>query len=160
MNLADGYAAILQAVRDAMQPDPELQLDVWSEQHVTIPKGSAFAGPYRLAHTPYARRVLQCLSPGHPCARVVVRAASQMLKTQVFINAAMGWIDGAPANILALEPTDKLAKRLSARVSKAIDSCAAIRGKVARPRAVIAVDAVPMLASGKPDRVALRALPD
>lgn len=134
MNLADGYAAILQAVRDAMQPDPELQLDVWSEQHVTIPKGSAFAGPYRLAHTPYARRVLQCLSPGHPCARVVVRAASQMLKTQVFINAAMGWIDGAPANILALEPTDKLAKRLSARVSKAIDSCAAIRGKVARPR--------------------------
>ena len=55
MNLADGYAAILQAVRDAMQPDPELQLDVWSEQHVTIPKGSAFAGPYRLACSPRAR---------------------------------------------------------------------------------------------------------
>ena len=33
-------------------------------------------------------------------------------------------------------------------------------GKVARPRAVIAVDALPLLASGKPDRVALRALLD
>ena len=134
MNLADGHAAILQAVQQALTPDPALNLDKWSEQHVTIPKGSAFSGPYRIAHTPYARRVLQCLSPNNPAGRVVVRAASQMLKTQVFINAAMGWIDGAPANILALEPTDKLAKRLSARVSKAIDSCAAIRDKVAKPR--------------------------
>ena len=43
------------------------------------------------------------------------------------------------------------------RVRAAVE---AALGKIARPRAVIAVDAVPMLASGKPDRVALRALPD
>ena len=45
----------------------------------------------------------------------------------------------------------------TARVRAAVE---AALGKIARPRAVIAVDAVPMLASGKPDRVALRALPD
>lgn len=134
MNVADGYQEVLAAVGRALQPDPELLLDVWSEQHVVLPKGSAFAGPYRLSHTPYARRVLQCLSPGHPAARVVVMAASQMLKTQVFINACLGWIDAAPANILALEPTDKLAKRLSARVSKAIEACDTVRSKVAKPR--------------------------
>lgn len=134
MNVADGFAEMLDAIAQALEPDPELRLDVWSEENVVIPKGSAFSGPYRLSHTPYARRVLQCLSPGDPCARVVVMAASQMLKTQVFINAALGWIDLAPANILALEPTDKLAKRLSARVSKAVEGCVVVRDKVAKPR--------------------------
>lgn len=134
MNLADGYTLMLQAIAQAMTPDPELHLDQWSEQHVVIPKGSAFAGPYRLAHTPMARRILQCLSPSHHATRVVVRGASQMLKTQVAVNAILGWIDGAPANILTLEPTDKLAKRLSARVAKAIDACSPVRAKVAKPR--------------------------
>lgn len=132
--IADGHAEAMRAIAKAMQPDPELHLDVWSEENVVIPKGSAFSGPYRLAHTPYARRVLQCLSPGHPCVRVAVMAASQMLKTQVFINAALGWIALAPANILALEPTANLAKRLSARITKAIEACDAAAEKVAKPR--------------------------
>lgn len=134
MNCADGFQAVSETIAKAMLPDPELHLDVWSEEHVVLPKGSAFAGPYRIGHTPMARRLLQCLSPGHPCSRVVVMGASQMLKTQAFINACLGWIDRAPANILALEPTDKLAKRLSARVAKAIDACDAVKPKVARPR--------------------------
>ena len=132
--LTHGGDLVCQAIAEAMAPDPELRLDEWSVQHVVIPKGSATAGPYRLTHTPYARRVLQCLSPVHRCSRVVVMAASQMLKTQVFVNAALGWIDLAPANILALEPTDKLAKRLSSRLAKAIDACLPVREKVAKPR--------------------------
>ncbi|MCK6431869.1 MAG: phage terminase large subunit family protein [Aquabacterium sp.] len=131
---ADGFIEVMRAAAQGVEPDPELLLDRWSEDHVVLPKGSAFAGPYRLSHTPYARRVLQALSPSSRTTRVVVMAASQMLKTQVFINAALGWIDRAPANILALEPTDKLAKRLSARVGKAIDACDTVRAKVARPR--------------------------
>jgi phage terminase large subunit GpA-like protein len=132
--VANAYELTWADIRAAMEPDPELRLDVWSEQHVVIPKGSATSGPYRLSHTPYARRVLQCLSPVHKCSRVVVMAASQMLKTQTFVNAALGWIDLAPANILALEPTDKLAKRLSSRLAKAIDACGPVRQKVAKPR--------------------------
>jgi phage terminase large subunit GpA-like protein len=134
VNCADGYVEMGKAIALAMTPDPELHLDRFSEEHIVLPKGSAFAGPYRLAMTPYARRVLQLLSPGHPAARVVVMAASQMLKTQVFINAALGWVYGAPANILALEPTDKLAKRLSARAAKAIEVCDVVRERVAKPR--------------------------
>lgn len=133
-DVQDGADMVLDAIRAAMQLDPELRLDIWSEQHVVIPKGGATAGPYRLSHTPYARRVLQCLSPTDRAARVVVMAASQMLKTQVFINSCLGWIDLAPANILALEPTEKLAKRLSSRIAKAIDACSAVSPKVAKPR--------------------------
>lgn len=125
---------ILRAIAEAVLPDEELQLDVWSENNVVIPKGSAFSGPYSLRHTPYARRILKALSPGDRTFRVVAMVASQMLKTQVFICAALGWIDRAPANIIALEPTDGLAKRLSARFSKAVEVCDPVSKKIAPPR--------------------------
>ncbi len=125
---------VLAKVAGAVLPDPDARLDEWAEDHVVIPKGAAFSGPYRLAHTPPARRLLQVLSPVDPTARVVAKVASQMLKTQVFICAALGWIDTAPANIIALEPTDGLAKRLSARFSKAAEVCEPVRAKLAAPR--------------------------
>lgn len=134
MNLADGFEVVMRAVARGVQPDPELRLDEWSEQHMVLPKSNADPGPYRLERTPMARRILQCLSPGHPCKRVVVRGASQMLKTQIAINAIGGWIHLAPSNILALEPTEKLAKRLSARLSKAISEVGVLRERVASPR--------------------------
>ncbi len=134
MNVADGYQAVLEVIARAMAPDPDLQLDVWAEEHVIVPPPAALPGPYRLRHTPFARRVLQVLSPSHPCKRVVVKAASQMLKTQVFICAALGWVRQGNANILALEPTDKLAKRLSKRVGDAITACDEVRELVAKPR--------------------------
>lgn len=127
-------AEIQRAVAEALLPDPPLHLDVWSEANVVIPKGSAFSGHYSLRHTPYARFILQALSPGHRSTRIVAMVASQMLKTQVFICAALGWIDGAPANIIALEPTDGLVKRLSARFSKAVEACDAVSKKIAPPR--------------------------
>jgi phage terminase large subunit GpA-like protein len=134
MNVADGYVEVLRTIAQAMQPDPELHLPTWSEQHVHLPKGTPFPGPYRLARTPYARRILECLSPGHPSSVVVAMVASQMLKTQTAINAMLGWMDLAPGNILALEPSDKLAKRLSSRIAKAIAACDPVAAKVAKPR--------------------------
>lgn len=124
----------LQAILEGLRPPAALHLDEWSERNVVLPKGNAFPGPYRLSHSPAARRILQCLSPTHRSSRVVVMAAAQMLKTQCYINAVMGWIDVEPANILVLQPTDKLAKRLSSRIGKSIDACRAVRDKVAKPR--------------------------
>ena len=134
MNLADGFDEVSRTIAEAMQPDEELHLDRWAEDNIVLPKGSPFPGNYRLSRTPPARRILQALSPGHPASTVVAMVASQMLKTQSFICAALGWMDRAPGNILALEPSDKLAKRLSSRVSKAIAACDAVRDKVAKPR--------------------------
>jgi phage terminase large subunit GpA-like protein len=120
MNLADGYAAITEACVRGARPDPELRVDEWSEQFMVVPKDAAKPGRYRIAHTPMARRILQVLSPRHPARRVVVKGASQMLKTQVALNWLMASAHRAPANMLVLEPTDSLAKRLSARVQKCI----------------------------------------
>lgn len=134
MALCDAEAEVARVVAEAILPDADLHLDVWSEQNVVIPKGSAFSGPYSLRHTPFARLILQVLSPGHRATRVVAMVASQMLKTQVFICAALGWISKAPANIIALEPTDGLVKRLSARFSKAVEACDEVSAKIAPPR--------------------------
>lgn len=120
MNLADGYELVLRAAIEAARPDPELRIDEWAEEFMVLPKSAAHPGKFRFERTPYARRIAQVLSPGHPCKRVVAKVASQMFKTQTAINAIGAWIHKAPGNILALQPTDGLAKRFSARISQAI----------------------------------------
>jgi phage terminase large subunit GpA-like protein len=123
-NVADGYSAIAEAALRGARPDPELRVDEWAEEFMVVPKDAAKPGRYRIAHTPMARRILQVLSPRHPCRRVAVKGASQMLKTQVALCWLLASAHRAPANMLVLEPTDGLVKRLSARVQKAIrDVC-------------------------------------
>lgn len=111
-------------------------MDEWADEYQRIPTdvGAAEPGKYRTDRTPYAREVMRCLSPSHPCRRVVVMGASQMLKTQVFLNWMGALIHMAPGNILALEPSLNLAKRLSGRISKTIDAVPVLQGKVAAPR--------------------------
>lgn len=134
MNMADGISVVLAAARRGARPEPELQIDVWSERYMVVPKESARPGRYRIGHTPMARRVLQVLSPRHPARRVVVKGASQMLKTQVALNFLAASAHQAPANMLVLEPTDSLAKRLSARISKMIRDVPELGEIFAKPR--------------------------
>ncbi|MGL5002310.1 MAG: terminase gpA endonuclease subunit, partial [Casimicrobium sp.] len=130
------YAETLRAISKAARPDPPLWIDEWSAEHMRIPAdaGAAEPGRYRVERTPFAREVLRCLSPEHTAQRVVVKGASQLLKTQTFLNACMAWSDGAPANIIAIMPSGELAKRLSARVDKTIRIIERVKEKVAAPR--------------------------
>lgn len=134
MNLADGYTAMLEAAQRGARPDPELRIDEWAEAHMIVPRDAAKPGDYRIAHTPMARRIMQVLSPRHPARRVVVKGASQMLKTQVALNWLMASAHQAPANMLVLEPTDGLAKRLSARIAKCIRDVPVLRSTFVPPR--------------------------
>ena len=131
---ADGFECVLQAAIRGLRPDPELRVDEWSEEFMVLPKSAACPGPYRIDRTPPARRILQCLSPRHPAKRVVIRGASQMLKTQIGINWICASIHRAPANILAIEPTDTLAKRLSARLAQTFRDVPVMRTVVAPVR--------------------------
>lgn len=134
-NMADGFGIALAAMARGVEPDPELWINQWAEEHMYLPKKHAAEhGKYRNERTPYARRVQECLSPAHPCKRVVVRAASQMLKTQAGLNWLAGSIDLAPANMLVLLPTLTLAKRVSARIADTIKEVPRLRNKVAAPR--------------------------
>ncbi|WP_234197121.1 phage terminase large subunit family protein [Pseudacidovorax sp. NFM-22] len=117
MSLADGHELIVRKAIEGARPDPELRVDDWAEEHIILPKSGAQPGEFRFTRTPYARRVHQVLSPSHPSKRVVARVASQMFKTQTALNWIGSIMHRRPRNILALEPTDTLVKRFSARVS-------------------------------------------
>ena len=106
-------STILQALATALMPDPDIGVDEWSDQYQVIPKdsGAAEAGKYRTERTPHARTVMQCLSSSHPCKKVVVMGASQMLKTQVGLNWLMSTIHSAPSNFLWVSPSESLVKR-------------------------------------------------
>lgn len=132
---ACGQTAYQSAFSAGLLPDPEMWVDSWSEKNAYIPtEGNAEGGKYSIDRTPFAREVMQVLSPGHPCTRVVVMAASQMLKTQTAMNWLMASVDAAPANILALMPSGDLAARLSARINKTINATPRVTELFAKPR--------------------------
>jgi phage terminase large subunit GpA-like protein len=127
--------AVLRDAAKFLLPNPPLWVDEWSERHAVIPSGTAAEpGRYRLSRTPYAGEVLRALSPDHPARYVVVEGASQLLKTQAALNWFASIIDQAPANIIALEPSDNLAKRLSGRIGKMLASTPKLDGKWVPPR--------------------------
>lgn len=133
---ADGAATYRAAYLRGLKPDPELWIDEWADEFQRIPKdtGAAEPGKYHTDRTPFAREPMRCLSPLHPCKRVVTMVASQMMKTQIALNWIGGNIHMAPANILALLPSEKLAKRVSSRIDKTIKAVPELRDRVAKPR--------------------------
>lgn len=135
MATTDGYTLSLKSFAAGLKPEQILWVDEWSSKHAYIPReNGSEAGKYNLNRTPYARDVLRALSPQHPAKRVVVMGASQLLKTQVFLNWLMANIDAQPANFLALMPSGNLATRLSNRISNTIKTTARVVDKVAKPR--------------------------
>ncbi|MBM4200318.1 MAG: phage terminase large subunit family protein [Gammaproteobacteria bacterium] len=136
MQSADGNATYCRSWAAGLLPDPPLWVDEWADQHMVIPAetGAAEPGRYRIERTPYARAVMRALSPEHPARRVVVKGASQLLKTQVGLNWFCALIAGAPSNMIWLQPTDKLAKRVSARFDKTVAAVQPVRRKLAMKR--------------------------
>lgn len=133
--IADGALAYLQGFCGGIEPDPDLWVDEWADEFMRIPRGNgAEPGKYRTDRTPFAREVMRCLSPTHPCKRVVAQVASQLFKTQVGLNWLSAAIHQAPANMLVLLPTLGLAKRVSSRIGKTIDEIAPLRERVSAPR--------------------------
>ena len=134
-NMADGYQLVMDASARGLEPDPNLTVDAWADRFMVIPKatGSNEAGPYRTSRTPHAREVMRVLSDDHPCKRVVVMGASQMLKTQVGLNWFAASVHQSPSNFLWLVPTGKLHKRAAARIDKTIAAVPQLRERVAKP---------------------------
>ncbi|WP_122532798.1 phage terminase large subunit family protein [Pseudomonas viridiflava] len=133
---ADGAEVYREAYYRGLEPDPELWVDEWADEFMRIPRdtGAAEPGQYRTARTPYAREPMRCLSPAHPCKRVVTMVASQLMKTQIALNWIGALIHMSPSNILTLLPSLSLARRVSARISKTISATPVLRDRVASAR--------------------------
>ena len=133
---ADGAEVYREAYCRGLMPDPELWVDEWSDEYMRIPRdtGAAEPGKYRTERTPYAREPMRCLSPAHPCKRVITMVASQLMKTQIALNWIGALIHMAPSNILTLLPSLGLAKRVSSRIGKTIAATPELNARVAASR--------------------------
>ena len=50
--------------REGWKPDRILTVSEWADANITLStKDSSEPGPYRTARTPYAREIMECLSP-------------------------------------------------------------------------------------------------
>lgn len=134
-DLHDGYHIMLDAFARGIEPDSNLSIDVWADRHMIVPKetGASEPGPYKTSRTPHARMVMQALSADHPCKRIVVKGASQMLKTQVALNFLGETVHQRPKNFLWVVPTGKLHKRAAARIDKMVAAVAPLRERFAKP---------------------------
>lgn len=135
-NVSDGYQAVLQAHARGFEPDPDMPVDEWADEYAFIPadSGANEHGKYRTSRTPHARAVMQWLSAQHPCKRVVLMGASQMLKTQVALNWFGSCVHQAPSNFLWIVPTGTLVKRASGRIDKTIRAIPVLEKRVAGKR--------------------------
>ncbi|SMQ22134.1 Phage terminase, large subunit GpA [Pseudomonas helmanticensis] len=133
---SDGAKVYRENYFRGLRPDPDLWIDEWADEYMRIPRdtGAPEPGQYRTSRTPYAREPMRCLSPAHPCRRVVTMMASQLMKTQIALNWMGGLIHMAPSNILALLPSLGLSKRVSGRISKTIKATPVLRERVATSR--------------------------
>ncbi|MFK3680672.1 phage terminase large subunit family protein [Pseudomonas sp. NPDC088890] len=136
VDFPDGAEVYREAYFRGLRPDPDLWVDEWADEYMRIPRdtGAPEPGPYRTERTPYAREPMRCLSPAHPCRRVVTMVASQLMKTQIALNWMGALIHMAPSNILALLPSLTLSKRVSGRISKTVKATPVLRGRVAANR--------------------------
>lgn len=113
--LADPLDLINRVVATVMMPPPPADLSLWAERNIVFGNESQFSGPYSAATMPPMRRILDCLSPDHPCRTVTVKGSAQIFKTtiaQIFIG---GMMDIDPCDMLYVHPTHDNALRWARR---------------------------------------------
>lgn len=129
-------ARVRASIADGLRPDPELTISEWADRYrVLSSKESPEPGPWRTDRAPYLREIMDCLSPTSPVRRVVVMKASQVGLSEVAINLAGFAIHHAPAPILVVQPTDRMAERFSRqRIASMIENTPPVRARVTPTR--------------------------
>ena len=121
-----------EAFAEGIRPDPDLTISEWAERNrVLLPDTSAEPGPWRTERVPYAREIMDVLSPSHPAQEVTFVAGTQVSKTEIGNNFVGFIIDAAPGPAMMVYPTSNTGKRSSrTRLAKMIESTPALRAKV------------------------------
>lgn len=135
LGLADPACA-RRAFWAGLRPDPDQTIDAWADAHVQLPPFVAESGQWRTSRTPFLKEIMECLSPRHPCTKVVFMKSVQIGGTQVAVNWMGYVIDRAPGAMLVVEPTVDVAKKLSKqKVQPMMDLTPCLTGKIKEARA-------------------------
>jgi len=129
--IAAPFNPLLTSLYHGLAPERKKRVSEWAEENMVLPEMSAEPGPYRVSRTPYARKIMDCLSPQSKYKKVIFMKSSQVGGTQIGLNWIGSIIDNAPGGILLVSPTDSNAKRNSKiRIEPMIKSTRALRRKI------------------------------
>ncbi len=105
--LAFAPRVLFGALAQAAKPIISRTVAQWAEEErfVSQESGSSRPGKWRNATTPYALEPMSCLDADYPARRVIVSAAAQMLKSELFINWAGQTICDDPAPMMLVLPS-------------------------------------------------------
>ena len=121
---------------DGLESDPIQTVTEWADKHRFLSSvSSSEPGKWKTERTPYLKEIMDCLSPTHPCERVVFMKGAQVGGTECGNNWMGFCICNAPGPMLIVNPTTETAKRTSRmRIDPAIENCPALREKIKSPR--------------------------
>lgn len=95
-----------------LAPPPDIDCLTFSEAEIIIPSPAPFPGRYRAWRTPYAREVLNSFSD--PMVReIVIKGASQILKTTAILNMMAYGIAHRPSAMMMVSPKEGAAINFS-----------------------------------------------
>jgi phage terminase large subunit GpA-like protein len=109
--LADPHDVVGRVLARGLEPPPAVDLLDWATRHVRFGAESPFPGPFDPDRFPFYRRILDVLSPDHPCRVVALRGSAQIGKTvleEIFLGGTEA-LDPGP--FLFVHPTEPNAHR-------------------------------------------------
>lgn len=123
---------VFKAGAAALKPEGMMLTSQWADKNIRVSSVSApEPGPYRTERTPYAREIMDSLSPVSPIKHCYFMKGSQIGGTTIGHNAIGSWIDLAPGPILYAMPTVDFAKEYSkTRIQVMINDCEVLSAKV------------------------------
>ena len=127
---------VIYAIAEGYRPDPDLTVTEWADKNRYLSSvASSEPGRWKTERTPYLKEIMDCLSPSHPCEKVVFMKGAQVGGTECGNNWMGFCICNAPGPMLIVNPTTETAKRTSRmRIDPAIENCPALREKIKSPR--------------------------
>lgn len=134
--LIDGALIYREAFLAGLVPPESMGVGEWAERNRVLPSSTtAEGGPYRISRTPYAREIMEKLSPDDPTREVWVQKGSQI----GFSTIGENWIGYLMANAggptFLLRPNIDKAKEIEReRIEPMIESCEALKRVVAEKR--------------------------
>lgn len=99
---------------DGLRPIKRITVDEWSDKNVMLTsENSAEPGPFRTDRVPYAREIMQDLSPTSPVTDIIAMKGVQLIFTTMGVNTVGCYVDIDPCSIMYVMPTLDLAKAIS-----------------------------------------------
>jgi phage terminase large subunit GpA-like protein len=126
----------IQGLLDGLRPIPRITVSEWADKYRYLSSISAAeAGKYQTKRTPYMRKIMDCLSANETYRRVVFMKGAQVGATEAGSNFIGYVMHISPAPVMIVQPTDEMVKKLSkGRIDPLIESCAALRERVAEKK--------------------------